>query len=198
MRAAARLALLVLVVPIASCWVHRKSDDLRCNVSGDCRDGGTCEDGYCIGGASNGCPSPCTDCNTDDKTCKIDCTSGGSCGSVQCPAGYDCTIRCGAGACQDIDCAAAAACDIDCQGGAACHNIHCGPGPCSISCSAQACASVDCVTSCACDVSCPNPNTCPAMSCPMVFGTGAPCTRTGGVGGRCDSNPDGCDTCPVF
>jgi hypothetical protein len=199
MRGVAALLVLFAFIALAattSCWVHRKSDDLACNTTGDCRNGGTCENGYCLGGTSNGCPAPCTSCDLGHLTCEVDCAQGQLCGALHCPAGFQCTIKCSAGACGDIDCAAAQSCDIECQGAGACHNINCGPGACSISCSAQACSAVDCMASCACDVSCPNPNTCPIMSCPTVFGTGALCTRQGIPGARCDSSQSDCDTCP--
>lgn len=197
MRARA-LLVLIAVSLVSGCWVHRRSDELACTTSADCHGGATCENGYCLAGSSIGCPAPCTDCSLADLFCKIDCTSGESCGDLHCPAGFECQIRCGAGACGDIDCAAATTCDIDCQGAAACHNINCGPGECAISCSAQGCGTVDCRSSCACDVSCPSATACPSMSCPMVFGTDTACTRSGTAGSRCDSGPAGCDTCPTF
>jgi hypothetical protein len=199
-KAAAILGVLMvagLAASMPSCWVHRKSDEVACNTTSDCKGGGTCENGYCLG-SSNGCPGPCTSCDLEDRTCEIDCTASQPCGNLSCPAGFECTIECSnAGACGDIDCAAATGCDIDCSGALACHNINCGPGECSISCSGpQACPSIDCVSSCACDVKCLGSAACPSMSCPTVFGTGALCTRDGSAGARCDSSEADCDRCP--
>jgi hypothetical protein len=197
--AALVLALIGTGIAIPACWVHRKSDELACSDTTDCKSGATCDHGYCVGG-NNGCPSPCTDCDLGGLTCKIDC-NGRSCGNLHCPPGFDCTFHCpGPGACGDIDCAAATRCDIECSGSGACGNINCGPGECSVSCSGgpAACPSLDCVSSCACDVSCGNLAACPDMSCPTVFGTGDHCTRNGSPGSRCDSNPSGCDRCSLF
>jgi hypothetical protein len=196
------IAIVALAFATPGCSVHRKSDDLACNDTRDCKNGGSCDRGYCIGGVDN-CPAPCTDCDlTDptDLTCRIDC-AGRSCGNMHCPPGFDCTFHCNSpGACGSIDCAAAKRCNIECSDSGACQQINCGPGECAVSCSgAGACPSIDCVSSCACDVSCGgNLTACPDMSCPTVFGTGDHCTRNGSPGARCDSNPSGCDTCSAF
>lgn len=185
-------------VSSTSCFVHRRSGDLpTCTTDLDCVlvNLGVCDHGYCVD-ASSACPSPCTSCDLIDKTCEVQCSAGTGCGAVQCPPGFDCTIRCGNTSCGDIDCAEAKRCKIDCSGAMACGNVNCGPAECEISCSGQnACPSIDCASSCKCDVTCNNSGTaCPSMSCPMVDGTS--CTRLGSAGGNCDSNPAGCDTCP--
>jgi hypothetical protein len=183
---------------VASCSVRRVSDGYVCDPAGDsheCQDGRSCVQGFCIeAGTTNGCPSPCTTCDTD-HSCRIECTPGKPCGNVQCPAGYDCRIRCNnTGACGTVDCAQAHSCDIDCSGSASCGNINCGMHECAIDCSgAFACPEIDCAASCSCDVSCTGPAACPVPVCPM--GSRGPCTQDGSAGAPCDSTEPGCDVC---
>lgn len=181
----------------ASCLVSRRSEGYACSTSSDCRDPDrTCENGYCV---RSPCPSPCTVCDLTDKTCEIDCTvQSKPCGAIQCPAGFDCTIRCTKpNVCGDIDCSQSNSCDITCSATSACGAINCGPHACDISCSGtSACPMIDCADSCQCDVSCNNTtNVCPSISCPLGP-TGQPCTGTGTVGENCDSSEPACNTCP--
>ena len=187
------VALAVCAASVTSCFVSRLSDGFTCSGNGDCHDGRVCDQGYCV---ETMCPSPCTSCDTVDRTCRIDCNGSKPCGAVQCPAGYDCTIRCNAGACGDIDCAQGTGCRIDCGGSQACGAINCGKAACQVDCSGpQSCPSIDCRDSCRCDVSCSNLQVaCPSMACPDRFGT--LCTRNGTVGERCNSSEDiVCDIC---
>jgi hypothetical protein len=180
---------------VASCSVHRLSDSFTCDPAGDGHECGSdrfCSEGFCV---QTGCPGPCTTCDVGDRTCRIDCTDK-SCGNVQCPAGYDCTIRCtNGGTCGAVDCAQAHSCDVDCSGPGSCGNLNCGKSACTIRCSGVlACPLIDCADACSCDVFCNNPASCPSMSCPM--GTLEPCTDQGSAGGLCSSDPPGCDKCP--
>lgn len=207
MKAAAVLTVLVAAglaaLSAASCSVHRLSDGYTCDPAGsgsECGSGRFCDQGFCVeSGSSEMCPGQCNSCDVVNRTCRIDCSQGNSCGNVQCPAGYDCTIRCNNGqACGDIDCALARSCDIDCTGAAACGNVNCGSHACSIRCSggANACPMIDCAASCSCDVSCNNPAFCPSMACPTAPGPLGPCTENGSAGAPCDSSGPGCDVCP--
>lgn len=178
-----------------SCLVSRRSEGYACNTSADCRDPErSCENGYCVLAP---CPSPCTSCDLVDKTCQIDCTvQGKPCNAVQCPAGFDCTIKCTKpNVCAEIDCSQSNSCDITCSAVAACGAITCGAGACDITCSNQtSCGNVDCAGSCRCDVSCSNAS-CPSMMCPQPAGPA--CTRSSGSASVCDSSADlACDTCP--
>ena len=194
--AAVVIAAAAVAAVVASCTVHRVSDRYACTETSQCDDGRVCEQGFCIaGGGSSACPTPCDSCDLDERTCKIECSTGNPCGAVHCPIGFDCTIRCNsAGACGDIDCATATRCDVDCSGGASCGNLNCGGGECAVRCAgAGACPSIDCAVSCKCDVDCNNPAAaCPHMSCPQLLD---PCTEQGSAGAPCSSNELGCDRC---
>lgn len=197
MKAAAVILILAIVVlgslSMTSCLVDRHSEEFVCTVDGDCHDGRTCSNGYCVQGA---CPSACTSCDLANKTCKIECSANRPCSTVECPAGFDCTIKCtNANACGGIDCRVATACDITCSGMASCGDITCGAGECAVDCSGpSSCTAVSCVDSCKCDVSCSNAATCPISSCPQV--AGGTCSETGMAGAGCDSSFDAlCDRC---
>jgi hypothetical protein len=193
-------AILLIVATVAlgvlsssSCFVNRVSERFVCTTSDDCDDARTCDEGYCIDAP---CPSPCTQCNLEIKTCRVDCNANRRCDTLQCPAGFDCTFRCNnTNACGDIDCAAARSCEIDCTGVGSCGAINCGAGECSIECTGVgACPSIDCAASCGCDVSCNNQVACPSMSCPQD----TVCRDNGAAGAPCDTSEDPilCDTCP--
>ena len=186
-----------LALAIASCAVHRLSDDFRCENNGDCGDGRACSDGFCVDGQGNGnCPDECSSCNLGQRTCRIDCTASRPCGSVKCPDGFECDVRCNnAGACGEIDCAEGDGCEISCSGAASCGGIHCGKGACTVDCTGVAsCPFVDCADACRCDLDCSSAMACPAASCPEVAGT--LCTENKDPGASCDSSVSVvCDTC---
>ncbi|MBC7978481.1 MAG: hypothetical protein H7138_26140 [Myxococcales bacterium] len=164
-----------------------------------------CTRGFCVergvampgpdAGPDNGCPSGCTKCDLDDRTCDIDC-SGARCATAVCPPGFDCTIECMApGGCDEIDCTGAASCDITCVGLFACPTITCGPGECDVVCAGQtACGLLDCSSACRCDQICTTASSCAAWSCPIV---GAElCTEDGNPTSPCDSSAGrDCDRC---
>ncbi len=131
-----------------------------------------------------------------DRKLGIALAAGEPCGNVQCPSGYDCTIRCmNSGACGAVGCAPAHSCDVECSGPASCGNVNCGMNACAIDCSGVlACPRIDCAASCSCDVSCSGASSCPSMACPM--GLLGPCTDQGSAGAPCNSNPAGCSVCP--
>ncbi len=90
--------------------------------------------------ASLPCPSVCTSCSPDGRTCNIVCTDV-NCGTapVTCPPGRDCTVDCsGHDFCKNtIDCSGATSCRVTCHIGGAdtCHDtvIKCGT-KCSVIC----------------------------------------------------------------
>lgn len=187
-----------LAALVASCFVHRASDDFACTTTDDCRSGRVCDQGFCVIAATAGCPAVCSSCDAEDLTCRIDCTANKPCGDVMCPIGWDCTVHCNNPmACGAIDCTIARACTVDCIGASACGALRCGAGPCDVRCAGNgACPSVDCAASCSCDVSCNSQATdCPQMSCPRGIG---PCTQDGSDGGACDSSEPGCGLCIGF
>jgi hypothetical protein len=185
-------------LPVASCSVHRLSDGYTCDPAGngsECGSDRFCDQGFCVeSGSTDMCPGQCNSCDVMNRTCRIECNQGQTCGNVQCPAGYDCTIRCNSDeACGDIDCAQAHSCDVTCSGSEACGHVNCGPNECSIRCSgALACPMIDCAASCSCDVNCNDPTSCPSMACPKALG---PCTHNGSDGAACDSSQPGCGIC---
>jgi hypothetical protein len=200
-----RAGLVVLVAAglaalAASCSVHRVSDGFACDPAGNgspCASGRVCRQGFCVesSGGTDACPSQCTSCDVGDRTCEIDC-AGKPCGNVQCPAGYDCTIRCtNGGTCGGVDCAQAHSCDVTCTGPAACGNLDCGAQQCRIRCSGSlACAMIDCTASCSCDVVCSSPAaSCPNRACPA--GALGLCTEDGTAATPCNSDPPGCGLC---
>lgn len=193
--AALAVALAAIAALPASCTVHRVSDDYACTSDVDCKDGRFCDQGFCVHSASGACPDPCTSCDLDNRTCRIECTAGHPCGAVHCPVGFACTIRCNnAGACGDVDCAAGRGCDLDCSGAASCGNVQCGAGACAVRCDGvAACPGIDCAASCRCDVDCTSPaSECPSLSCPRAAG---PCTENGSDGAPCSSSEPGCSAC---
>lgn len=165
---------------IVACFVDRPTDELACSVDADCSGGSEfrkCSAGYCV---VPQCPSDCTSCDEAARSCIIDCSSAGDCdGTIDCPAGWDCTINCiGDGACNDIVCASDSRCTIACSG-------------------FNACGDVQCSSACQCDVDCAV-GACESMSCPAVGGGGnqVRCTADGTVGAECDSTVDSrCASC---
>jgi hypothetical protein len=172
----AGLGLVFCVAVLAACSVNRKSNGLICERNNDCQDGRRCDDGYCVASSNNDdCPSRCSSCDVDRRTCEIDCDAGNACGDIDCPAGYSCTIKCsGARACGDINCGAGGSCDITCA-------------------SAGACGEIDCELNCRCDVHCAGSGACGDMACPDRL---VACTRDEQPGSACDSSVDAtCDLC---
>lgn len=175
----ATLGALLGAALLAACFVDRPSDSFKCSTNTDCAgydDNRLCKSGFCV---VPNCPSDCTDCDEELKTCTADCTSSESCGSVTCPSGWTCTITCtGGNACSNIDCLSGSKCTIACNG-------------------TDACETVDCSASCSCDLDCAIGDACNTPDCPVV-GNGAnqvQCTSDGTSTGACDSSPSGCAKC---
>ena len=174
------LAGLFAVAFIVACFVDRPSEQLECATDNDCTgydELRKCTGGYCV---VPQCPSDCTACDEAAKTCQVDCSSTDDCeGTIDCPAGWYCTINCvGTGACNNINCASNARCTIACSG-------------------SDACGDVQCSNACQCDLDCPT-GSCGSMSCPQVGGGGNPvrCTAGGASGAECDSTVDSrCASC---
>jgi hypothetical protein len=216
-RAAAALAGVLAAAALAACNIDTRSEAYACTGTGDCSDGRTCENGWCVvpgGGGDAGsridgggnpadaagptidaayCPPECDSCA--GTVCTIRCQSGNSCGGqVHCPAGYSCVVECsGQGSCGGgVDCSEATECDVQCTKGSSCAGvITCGEGPCDVLCSGNfSCAGgIDCSASCACETDCSGANACDlAPTCPA-----AECANGNG-----DCTTDGvtCDTCP--
>jgi len=197
---------------LAGCSVSHKSQEFACTHNTDCagHPGTVCDNGFCVVQGSidapmpkgdaprgdapgNNCPTGCTSCNVQQKTCTIDCLmSGANCDSnVQCPAGYHCDIKCDTdGACKNgVSCVGGASCTVECSGGQSCRNVECGTGPCDVTCSGtSSCRGVSCNNSCACDVLCTGTQSCQAGS---VTCTSLLC----GSGPGCTSVPAGCHSC---
>jgi len=193
-----------------SCSIQHRSDQYACTVSSDCDGNRICDNGFCIapgsidaprpvdapkppGDGSSGCPSQCTTCNVQQKTCTINCAMGANCTSqVVCPAGYKCDIQCNTdNSCRNgVNCQQAASCNVDCIGKQACQNVQCGPGPCDVGCSGPAsCRGVSCANSCACDVLCTGNQSCAeGIQC-----TSLACRSATGSG--CTSVPTFCHSC---
>ena len=184
------MKLAILVLALAGCSVSRKSEQFACTTSVECKDGRTCDRGYCVEQAA--CPSPCNSCDMSSMTCNINCSSG-SCGGVHCPDGYNCTIMCtGNNACNSVDCSDGTSCAISCIGNQACRHVDCGNARCMITCGANGCNNVDCSSSCQCDVVCPSGNC--NTSCPSSTG-GTLCTQNGSDDTACSSAMPGCAHC---
>jgi hypothetical protein len=205
----------VVVVAIAgavlgtSCTIQHRSDKYACTGDGDCEGGRVCDNGFCIvkgsiddakpsdakqGDANmTGCPTGCTSCNVQQKTCAINCqmSATGYCeNTVTCPPGYKCDILCNTeNACRDgVNCQMAASCNVDCTGRQACENVQCGSGPCDVNCSGPAsCRGVSCNNSCACDVLCSGNTSC--------TGTIACSSLACRSGSGCTSVPAFCHAC---
>lgn len=171
------LRALIAITLLGACFVHRASDAFQCTTQEDCITGRMCKEGYCV---IPNCPSDCTMCDEDAKTCLVECTSTDTCGSVNCPSGWTCTINCtGANACASIDCNSGSRCIVTCTG-------------------TDACETLDCDAACKCDLSCSAADACNPPSCPVI-GNGANavrCTADGQTGSLCDSaHAVGCTKC---
>lgn len=186
--------ILVAVFIVSSCSIRHRSDEYACTTSTDCNDGRVCDNGFCIVAGSidapkgdagradaNNCPSPCTTCNVQQKSCTINCQNANCTNMITCPAGYRCDILCNTdNACRaGVTCSLASSCNIECQGKQSCENIFCGPGPCDVGCTGPAsCRNVFCGNSCACDVVCTGNQSCADnISCSsLACESGSGCT----------------------
>lgn len=207
---------LVAALPLTSCSVDRRSDELTCVNNGDCGPGQQCEQGLCVqrgmnavdaqtpnldppdaepgdGGSSLPCGDGCTAC--DGETCIIACVDLGSCAAgVECPPDVPCEVRCeGDFSCTiGVDCGRASACLIECDGDSACAGaIECGDGACEVVCSgSDSCGGgIDCSDSCRCETDCDGQGSCDGLrECPLA---GA-CERNDG---ECAAIPSQCDQC---
>jgi hypothetical protein len=173
-------ALVGLALASAGCSVSHRSGDFACKLPSDCVDGRTCLDGFCVLPVDSGipdmphadaavCPSVCTSCNPDQKTCIVDCALNGGCQqAIACPLGFSCDVRCSvADACsKGVNCTGSTSCKIACSGVQSCRGLTCGFGVCNVSCSGSgACSDVNCSTSCACDVTCNASALCRNLTC---------------------------------
>lgn len=193
---------------LAACNINHKSDQYACQKNTDCPSGRICDNGFCIitgsidaprpmtdaprnpDGGGNNCPSPCTSCNTNEKTCTVNCMQADCDQALLCPAGYKCDFLCNTEqACRaGINCQQSASCNVECTGRASCEDILCGPGRCDIGCTGpQSCRDIQCGNSCACDVTCTGNSSCQSgISCTSVA-----CRSNGG----CTSVPIFCNSC---
>jgi hypothetical protein len=202
------LAVVALAIAAGgSCSIDHRSDGFTtCDNQRDCPNNQVCTSGICQppgvlvdAGPIDGsrpdaavCPSQCTSCNLQTRTCKVDCAvSPATCNSaITCPAGFNCDIQCSTpNSCrQGIDCQDGESCNIVCKGSNSCRNVLCGEGPCKTDCSGvQACRNIACGNSCACDVTCAQQATCEGVTCSEVQ-----CDVFNG----CSSQLPTCNTCP--
>jgi len=193
----------LLVLAIAGCSIHHRSDEFTCTTNRDCTGGRVCDTGLCVvpgtidapkgDGPSldgNSCPSPCTSCNVAQKTCTINCTSANCSNAVTCPMGYRCDILCNTdNSCRNgVNCQQSLSCSVECSGKSACQNVACGPGPCDVACTGtSSCRGVQCGSSCACDVTCTGLQSCADSIVCTSFGCKS------GLG--CTSVPALCHSC---
>jgi len=205
-----RLAPLVVAVAVAvalaagalslaaGCSVSHRTGDFVCDSQSDCAAGRSCTDGFCVLPSDSGvpdgptvCPSVCTSCRLDQKSCTIDCALNGGCKQqVTCPTGFSCQVLCsGDSACSSgVSCLGATSCKITCSGSQSCRGIACGLGPCDVACTGNvSCGEINCGTSCACDVSCSGIALCRNLTCKPTCNLG--------VRG-CTSLAGNCNTCP--
>jgi len=209
------LVLLALQVTVVfalatSCSISKKSGDFACTKQTDCNDGRVCSDGFCVisgtqeidaatpgdghaGDSGNGCPSQCSSCNVQTKSCVIDCAAGANCNDIACPAGWSCDVKCNVeGACRaGISCTGSTGCTIECTAKNTCAGIVCGTGPCDVECSGvQSCRQVTCGPSCACDVRCTG-----SQSCTQGIACTSVACRTSATAPGCTSEPLACHSC---
>jgi len=168
---------------VAGCSVNHRSGDFACDRQADCSSGRTCIDNFCVAlqadasvpvdskndapppTDANLCPSACTSCSNDSKTCTIDCMlNGGACnGLIRCPEGWNCNVLCSlAGSCSNgLICPGGKSCKVTCSGRQSCNDFMCNTGPCDVECTgASSCNSLSCGTACACDINCLNSTSC--------------------------------------
>jgi hypothetical protein len=199
--AAVTFACGLALVAGGSCTVSHRSSDFACEKQADCVAGRICTDGFCVsidggGGidAPAACPAQCTSCNTNAKSCTIDCALNGGCRQqVTCPTGWSCNIACSAdGACANgINCLNGTSCTVVCSGRQSCGQVTCGAGMCNVECTGRdSCSDIRCGQSCACDVACRQSTSCADLIC-----RSQQCTLP--AGGGCTSIvPTSCNTCP--
>jgi hypothetical protein len=202
------VALTIAITALASsCSIHHRSDQYACTTNADCDGNRVCDNGFCIvpgtidapgplkdaqkGDAASGCPTQCSTCNVQQKTCTINCQTSNCTNAVICPSGYKCEIDCNTdNSCRSgVDCRMAASCNINCSANQSCRNVQCGSGPCDVMCTGpSSCRGVSCNNSCACDVVCTGTSSC----------TGDPITCTSLAcksGSGCTSVPAFCHAC---
>ena len=192
-----------------SCSIDHRSDEFACVSQSQCTGGRQCIGGYCIvpgatdagrsdgqhgtgsDGSNTGCPSACSSCNVEQKTCTIDCSVTSCTGSVVCPIGYACDVKCDTdNSCRNgVSCVGATSCTVECSGNQSCRTVECGDGPCDVTCSGQqSCKGVSCETSCSCQVLCTGLQSCPDGS--------VQCTSIGCISGSgCTATPPFCHSC---
>jgi len=209
---------LALVVAIGGCSVNHRSGDFACEKQADCSTGRTCIDGYCVAMQADAavpgdgnkvdaapvidaslCPSPCTSCSNDSKTCNIDCMAlGGACNApVRCPEGWNCNLQCSTpGSCSNgVTCPGGGmSCNVTCSGRGSCNQFMCNSGPCDIQCTGtNTCTAISCGNACACDIDCVSGTSCASkITCRSdLCRAGRGCTAI--------STPSTlCNACPVF
>lgn len=187
-----RAALSSVLLACGACGFDGRSGQFECRPGGDCDEGRTCVDGWCVTSA------PAVDVDVgpftcDDSGCALVCGAGECQGDLHCPAGRPCTVECsGADSCGGmVDCDDASACRIVCSGAGSCdQQVDCGDGRCVIECSgAGACAGgVDCDEACACDLTCDGTDACAgvtACSRPQQCQEGNECVTAGGPCDQC-------------
>src|SRR5215510_13238400 len=95
----------------AACFVDRPTEQFTCKTTADCSgfpENRQCVSGFCV---VPNCPSDCTTCDEELKTCTADCSTGDTCGFVTCPSGWTCTINCnGDNACDNVTCQGGSTC----------------------------------------------------------------------------------------
>jgi hypothetical protein len=193
------------IITASSCSISHRSDDFACTKQSDCSTGRTCTDGYCVApqldsgvntdGPTN-CPAQCTSCNTNAKTCTIDCAlNGTACNQqVTCPVGWSCNIDCSTpNSCRNgVTCANSQACTITCSGAQSCRTLTCGAGRCNVDCIGNgSCRNVTCGQACACDITCQANSLCANLTCKAPPNCTAQVPLLG-----CTSLTIGCNTCP--
>lgn len=200
---------IAIFLALAGCQIKHASEQYACDDSTPCEQGRICDNGFCVLAGSidapsapidaartdatnAGCPPGCTTCSVQQKTCTINCQSGGCNDTVTCPAGYACDILCNAdNSCRDgVDCQLGKSCNVECSGKSSCENVSCGPGACDVSCSGtQSCKGVSCNNSCACDVRCTGIQSCSSG----IHCSSFACRET--IGQGCTSEPALCNSC---
>jgi hypothetical protein len=184
----AACGLLWLALAAAGCSVNHRSGDFTCERQADCATGRACIEGFCVAlqadasvqdanvvidappPDANLCPTQCTSCSNDAKTCTIDCRlNGGACnGPVKCPEGWNCNVLCSTtNACRSgITCPADRSCNITCSGRMSCAKFECGSGPCNVDCTGmESCTELSCGKACACDITCVTTAACNGLTC---------------------------------